>query len=147
MLDPRTGEAQAADGYVVGLDWREVAMSLAPPSGQNRIPYHNLRAEKYTYIVKSTPAGRRSRLARRRERLPRSFERCERTRLRLFGNRAKILYVISCNHRRPILCPPDSVQFPAERRPSAARQLGAVVVGLRAARRQKPTLTIGRYVI
>ena len=27
-------------------DWREVAMSLAPPSGQNRIPYHTLRAEK-----------------------------------------------------------------------------------------------------
>jgi hypothetical protein len=34
MLDPRTGEAQAADDYVVGLDRREVAMSVAPPSSQ-----------------------------------------------------------------------------------------------------------------
>jgi hypothetical protein len=52
MLDPRAGEAQAADGYVVRVDWGqgEVAMSVAPPSGQNRIMIYGPENDG-TYIV------------------------------------------------------------------------------------------------
>jgi len=63
-----------------------------------------------TYIVESTPAGRRSPLARRKERLLRSFVSTVSARACDFLEIVpKILYVISCNHRRPILCHPRTV--------------------------------------
>jgi hypothetical protein len=57
VLDPHIGKAQAAGGYVVGLDWREVAMSVAPPSGQNRIMIFGPKDDG-TYVVEfRTAAG------------------------------------------------------------------------------------------
>jgi hypothetical protein len=53
VLDLHIGAAQVTDlGYVVRLDWGqgEVAMSVAPPSGQNRIMIYGPKNDG-TYIV------------------------------------------------------------------------------------------------
>jgi hypothetical protein len=62
MLDPRTGESQAADlGYVVGCTGREAGsrgglvkgapeMSVAPPGGQDRIMIYGPKSDG-TYII------------------------------------------------------------------------------------------------